>query len=143
MLERTYARLDAVRERKRTELVGYLQRMQKLADSIDSDRAMLEFFKVRYVAGDGSEFDWGVDYLECGNYSFLKAQGAEEFAPYVCMSDIALGDALGWGLIRTQTIADGCEFCDFRFKKGGQTRISSKTAQVQATIEKIKDKESR
>jgi len=68
-------------------------------------------------------------------------QGAEEFAPYVCMSDIALSDAMGWGLIRTGTLADGCETCDFRFKKGGKTQISSKTPEVQATIEKIKKKE--
>jgi hypothetical protein len=94
-------------------------------------------FEVRYLIGDGTEFDWGVDYVACGNYNFMKAQGAEEFAPYVCMSDIALGDALGWGLIRTQTIADGCETCDFRFKKGSETRISSKTSEVQKTIEKI------
>jgi hypothetical protein len=94
-------------------------------------------FEVRYLIGDGEEFDWGVDYVSCGNYNFLKAQGAEEFAPYVCMSDISLGDALGWGLIRTQTIADGCQYCDFRFKKGSKTRISSKIPEVQATIEKI------
>lgn len=94
-------------------------------------------FEIRYLIGDGEEFDWGVDYVGCGNYNFLKAQGAEEFAPYVCMSDIALGDALGWGLIRTQTLADGCQYCDFRFKKGSETKISSKTPEVQATIEKI------
>jgi len=94
-------------------------------------------FEVRYLIGDGKKFDWGVDYVACGHYTFLKAQGAEEFAPYVCLSDIALGDALGWGLIRTQTIADGCESCDFRFKEGSETRISSKTPEVQATIEKI------
>ncbi len=94
-------------------------------------------FEVRYIMGDGKEFDWGVDYVACGNYNFMMAQGAEEFAPYVCMSDIALGDALGWGLKRTQTIADGCQSCDFRFKKGSKTRISSKTPEVQVTVEKI------
>lgn len=94
-------------------------------------------FEVRYLIGDGKKFDWGVDYLACGNYNFAKAQGAEEFAPYVCMSDIALSDALGWGLIRTQTIADGCQSCDFRFKKGSETKISSKTPEVQITIENI------
>lgn len=98
-------------------------------------------FEVRYVIGDGEEFDWGVDYLRCGNYKLMLDQGAEEFAPYVCMSDIALSDAMGWGLIRTGTLADGCERCDFRFKKGGKTQISSKTPEVQATIERIREKE--
>jgi len=94
-------------------------------------------FEVGFVLGDGAEFDWGVDYVACGNYNFAKAHGADEFAPYVCMSDIALSEALGWGLIRTQTLADGCKSCDFRFKRGGSTRISSKTPEVQTTIERI------
>ncbi|MHC4538597.1 MAG: L-2-amino-thiazoline-4-carboxylic acid hydrolase [Planctomycetota bacterium] len=99
-------------------------------------------FEIGYVLGDGTDFDWGVDYLACGNYNFAKSQGAEEFAPYICMSDIALGDALEWGLIRTRTLADGCDSCDFRFKKGSETKISSKTPEVQATIERIRTKES-
>jgi len=98
-------------------------------------------FEVRYCVGDGSEFDWGVDYVACGIYNFLKAHGGEEFAPYVCMSDIALSEALGWGLIRTHTIADGYDFCDFRFKKDAKTEISSKTSEVQAVIEGIREKE--
>ncbi len=95
-------------------------------------------FEVRYLIGDGEGFDWGVDYVACGNYEFMKEQGAEEFAPYVCLSDMALGEALGWGLTRTQTLADGCDRCDFRFTRGGATRISSQTPEVQKTIERIK-----
>ena len=81
--------------------------------------------------------DFGVDYVRCGNLELAKKLGAEEFAPYVCMSDIALSDALGWGLIRTQTLADGCSHCDFRFQRDGETRISSKTPDVQEAIERI------
>ena len=92
----------------------------------------------KYVEGDGKNFDWGVDYTGCSIYIFMCEQGGEEFAPFVCMSDITLSDALEWGLIRTQTIADGYETCDFRFKKGSKTRISSKTPEVQATIEATK-----
>jgi len=94
-------------------------------------------FEVRYLIGDGSEFDIGVDYVRCGNLELVKNLGAEEFAPYVCMSDIALSNGLGWGLIRTQTLADGCSHCDFRFKRGAETRITSKTPAVQETIERI------
>jgi hypothetical protein len=56
------------------------------------------------------------------------------------MSDIALGNALEWGLMRTHTIADGYETCNFRFKKGSENRIFSKTPEVQRTIEKIIDR---
>ncbi len=98
-------------------------------------------FEVEYLIGEGDEFDFGVNYLQCGNHNFVKRHGGEEFAPYVCMSDIALSDAMGWGLIRTQTLADGCHHCNFRFKKGAATQISSKTPEVQETIERIRKKE--
>lgn len=94
-------------------------------------------FELRYVTGDGSDFDFGVDYVRCGNLELAKKLGAQAFAPYVCMSDIVLSDALGWGLTRTQTVADGCSHCDFRFKKNGATHITSKTPEVQETIERI------
>jgi hypothetical protein len=67
-----------------------------------------------------------VDYTGCSIYEFLKEQGAQEFAPYVCLTDVAMSDTFGWGLIRTMTLADGYDRCDFRFKKGGPTKISSK-----------------
>jgi hypothetical protein len=98
-------------------------------------------FQVRYVMGNGEDFDFGVDYVACGIQKFILDHGGEEFTPYVCMSDIALSDAMDWGLIRTETLADGCQRCDFRFKKGGVTQISSKTPAVQATIDRIRRRE--
>jgi hypothetical protein len=98
-------------------------------------------FEIEYLIGQGDDFDFGVNYHRCGNYEFVKRHGGEEFAPYVCMSDIALSQAMGWGLRRTQTLADGCPHCDFRFKYGATTRISSKTRQVQETIERISQRE--
>lgn len=94
-------------------------------------------FEIEYVIDEGDKFDFGVNYLQCGNYKFVVEHGGEDFAPYVCMSDIALSEAMGWGLIRTQTLADGCPHCDFRFKKGVETQISSKTPKVQETVERI------
>ena len=98
-------------------------------------------FEIEYLIGDGDELDFGVNYLQCGNLNLVKSHGAEVFAPYVCMSDIALSEAMGWGLVRTQTLADGCPHCDFRFKKGAATQISSKTPHVQEAIERIRKKE--
>ena len=89
-------------------------------------------FMIEYVEGEG---DWGVDYKRCAIYDFLKEQDAEEFAPFVCLSDIALSDAMGWGLKRTETLADGCVKCDFRFRKGARTEISSRVPEVQAAID--------
>ncbi len=98
-------------------------------------------FEIEYLIGEGDEFDYGVNYIECGNYNFVNDHGGKEIAPYVCMSDIALSEAMGWSLIRTQTLADGCSYCDFRFKGGAATQISSKTPEVQETIERIRKKE--
>lgn len=79
-----------------------------------------------FIDGDGREFDYGVDYSECGSCKFLSEQGASELAPYICTADIIYSKLFGWGLIRTKTIAEGFEKCDFRFKKGGETRVSSR-----------------
>ncbi len=78
-----------------------------------------------YVEGDGVNFDFGVDYHRCATLNFLREQGAEEIAPYLCALDQFSSELLGWGLTRTSTLAEGGAVCDFRFKQGGPTRISS------------------
>jgi hypothetical protein len=73
---------------------------------------------VREHVEGSAMFDWGMDYTECGIVKFLSSQGADELAPYLCLTDYALFGALGIELRRTMTLAEGCEKCDFRFKKG-------------------------
>ena len=80
-------------------------------------------FVLDYVEGDGIEFDYGVDYLECASCKFLASEGASELGPYICAVDLTASDILGWGLTRTTTLAEGSSKCDFRFKKGGKTNI--------------------
>ena len=82
-------------------------------------------FVYQYVEGCAGEFDFGVDYLECAVLTFLEAQGAPELAPYICVLDQASSEAFGWGLTRTTTLAEGSSRCDFRFKRGGATRLAS------------------
>jgi hypothetical protein len=79
-----------------------------------------------YVEGNGRDFDWGIDYLECSSCKLLKAQGAMELAPYVCAVDKVSSELLGWGLTRTMTLAEGFDKCDFRFKKGGRTCVATR-----------------
>ena len=80
-------------------------------------------FVMNYVEGDGQEFDYGVDYIECANCKFLQAENAFEIAPFVCATDKPTSELMGWGLYRTTTIADGSPICKFRFKKGGDTNV--------------------
>ena len=119
--------------------------MKKIVERRAKQQQKFSFgdFEVEYLMGEGDDFALGVNYLQCGNHSLVMKHGGEEFAPYICMSDIALSDAFGWGLIRTQTLADGCHYCDFRFKKGAETKISSKTPEVQTVIERIRDQEAK
>lgn len=71
-----------------------------------------------FVAGDGKNFDYGYDYTECAMVKYLKAQGAQEVAPYVCLNDFLRSRTYGTGLHRTQTIAQGDAICNFRYKQG-------------------------
>jgi hypothetical protein len=77
-----------------------------------------------FVEGDGETFDYGVDYVECAACTFLQRQGTPELGPYLCAADAVYSELLNWGLIRNQTLAEGADRCDFRFKKGGPTRVA-------------------
>lgn len=72
------------------------------------------------------EHDYGVTYTRCAIRDLAIAHGAAELAPYICLSDITGSQILGWGLSRSETIAQGGERCDFRFKRGGETRVKVK-----------------
>ena len=75
------------------------------------------------IDGDGKNksFDYGIDFTECGICKFFGANDAEELIPYMCATDFIASDALGSGLVRTTTLAEGADKCDFRFKAGRVT----------------------
>jgi len=77
-----------------------------------------------FVEGDGTEFDYGIDITECGICKFYRAKGAEELAPYLCLSDYVVSSAFDRGLVRYKTLAEGDEVCDFRYKKGRGTFVN-------------------
>ncbi len=75
-----------------------------------------------FVEGDGVEFDYGRDFLECGTQKLYHAHGADEFLPFYCYLDFVTYRTIGWSFTRTKTLAEGDERCDFRWKKGGETK---------------------
>jgi hypothetical protein len=75
-------------------------------------------FIYTWVDGDGVEFDYGLDFTECAVLKFFQAQGAAELAPYICPADFPYSRATGTGLVRTATLAEGGDKCDFRYKRG-------------------------
>lgn len=75
-----------------------------------------------YVPGARAP-DYGVDYHRCAIRDLAIAAGAADFAPYICNSDAIGSEVFGWGLTRTETLAQGGARCDFRFERGGPTRV--------------------
>lgn len=78
-------------------------------------------YKARFVPGDGRNLLFGYDYTECGGLKFLKAQNAEEIAPYLCLCDYAMSRAFKIGFKRSKNLALGADVCDFRFFKNCTT----------------------
>ena len=96
-------------------------RLKKAADKSQEGRYPGGWVSV-YIEGDGEEFDFGIDYLECGLCKFYQQQGADEFTPYLCQFDYVQQSAMRAGFFRSMTLAEGAERCDFRWKRGGETR---------------------
>lgn len=72
-----------------------------------------------HLQGDGQDYDYGIDYRECGVVKYLTAQQMPELAKYVCANDFIKSRNYGTGLVRSKTIARGDGICNFRYKKDG------------------------
>jgi len=101
----------------------FIGRLKKYAAE-SKERKYSGGYVLNYVEGNGQDFDFGIDWIECGFCKFLCAQNAMGLAPYVCAADKAASEMMGWGLTRTMTLGEGREKCDFRFKKGGRTNVT-------------------
>jgi hypothetical protein len=102
---------------------GWFRRRLQQRAEILLERKYQDDYLIIFLEGDGRDFDYGVDYLQCASCEFYRQQDAAELAPYVCAIDRIASQELGWGLRRTSTLAEGGTCCDFRFKKGGLTRV--------------------
>jgi hypothetical protein len=101
----------------------FATRLQKRA-ALSQQRQYPGGYVVAYVQGNGAEFDYEFDYLECAVHNFFRQQDAAKLVPYLCAIDKIASELMGWGLCRTMTLAEGGAKCDFRFKKGGQTCVT-------------------
>ncbi len=64
-------------------------------------------------------FGYGVDIIECGICKLFKKHNYYKYASILCEVDKVTSGLAGLELIRTGTIANGADKCDFRFKKMG------------------------
>lgn len=98
--------------------------MRYLVRSLEarSKEAPVGGWAARYVPPSESS-DYGVDYDRCAIHQLAIDADAADFAPYICNADAIGSQEFGWGLVRTETLAQGGTRCDFRFKKGGETKV--------------------
>lgn len=89
------------------------------------EKAYPDDFVYEFVEpGPGDDFDFGINYRECGFCKFAAKYGDQELLPNICSIDFAAYESRGIHLRRTQTLAAGASHCDFRFT--AQTRPPAK-----------------
>ncbi len=96
----------------------------KMGASKSEERIFPEDWVYLFVEGN-EDFDFGLDFTECGIQKLLHKYNADEFTPYLCAMDIIMSDTANAGLYRTETLAEGGKRCDFRYKKGRKTEVKS------------------
>ncbi len=69
------------------------------------------------VIEETPDFQFGLDYHECGVCKLCRDEGCPELAKYLCRLDFMTSDMMGIRLRRTMTLAEGGEKCDFRFSR--------------------------
>jgi hypothetical protein len=67
--------------------------------------------------GPNDTFEFGVNYRECGFCKFAGRHGDLDILPGICGLDFAAYDLRGIRLERTQTLAQGAPYCNFRFSR--------------------------
>ena len=98
------------------------RRMKRMMVEHSQKHAYSGGWVATFLEGDGRTFDFGMDYTQCALVKFFGQQGASEFTRYLCLIDYVQQRAMGAGFFRTTTLAEGGERCDFRWKKGQETR---------------------
>ena len=67
--------------------------------------------------GPNDTFEFGVNYRACGFCKFAGRHGDLDILPHICGLDFAAYDLRGIRLERTQTLAQGAPYCNFRFSR--------------------------
>jgi len=102
------------------EIIPYI----KYAANASGEKRFSEDWVYEFIEGN-DEFDFGTDFRECGIQKLYHKYDAEEFTPYLCAMDILMSKCGNLGLHRTQTLAEGGNRCNFRYKSGRETKIAS------------------
>lgn len=103
-------------------LTPFLKVLNRKLSKIDST----EGFKVRILTEKHETYGlgYGIDILECGICKLFQKHQAAHYVSILCEVDKITTQLAGLELLRTGTIANGAEKCDFRFKKTHPDSVS-------------------
>ncbi len=118
--EKMYKMNPELAPKTRPEFIPYIKRAAK-----ESEEKKYPDDWVYSFVESNDEFDYGLDFTECGIIKLFNKFDADEFVPYLCIMDKIMSEASDAGLQRTETLAEGGNKCDFRYKAGGDTKIKS------------------
>ncbi len=121
MIEAVQRQLAAFRLASRVPVLRWLGRWLMGLTPKRLQEASERSLERRY-AGDGEEFAFGIDYVECGICKLYQQKGASELVPRNCWLDYPLSDALRLRLKRTKTLGQSADRCDFRWNPGTETQ---------------------
>ena len=97
--------------------VNYKNRMKKWAKWTQQKEYPANWV-AEYVEGNGTDFDYGYNYTECGICKYLHSKKMDELAPFVCLNDFIRSQSENTGLNRSKTLGQGDNCCNFRYKQG-------------------------
>jgi hypothetical protein len=122
----------------RFQLSGFGQRMAKKMAVETQKREYAENSVAVYVEGDGVDFDFGIDFLECAIVEFYEAQGAAELAPYLCLFDFAMSKTCGLRLRRTMRMLSSVKSATSDMEKGGKPLMAGRQGSLSRTLNTVR-----
>lgn len=125
LLQRTFlTRLGAMDREARAALgrafmsPASLEQLRRLAEQSRTRENPGDFVYTFVEAGQesGEEFDFGLNYQECGFCKLCGTTGDTDILPMICGMDEESYALRGVRLTRTQTLASGATHCNFRYR---------------------------
>lgn len=98
------------------------QKKIKQDASLSQKRLYTEDWVFEFVPGN-EDYDFGIDFTECGIDKYFRLHDAQVLTPFVCLCDAPISRSMGTGLVRTRTLARGGDCCDFRYRLGRDVKV--------------------
>ena len=112
---------------KKNPFSDNFQKKKIKKDKISNEMSDSEFnWNTETVQGRDQD-EYRVNYHKCGLCALVRQENCVELLPYMCKLDYILIEQMGAVLIRTKTLANGDNMCDFYIcKKGSKWENASK-----------------